>query len=92
MELYTQIVLSIIRRQEAIIGPVAIEQAEHIPHLKVDWPSQHVEIEGDPVPVIDNLVRSYSRLFGKISVEVSKEAAASLIRQLHPNRLPHSLE
>jgi hypothetical protein len=92
MELYAQIVLSIIKRQEAIIGPVAIEQAEHIPHLHVDWQNQTVEIEGDPVPVIDNLVQSYSRLFGKISVEVSKEAAASFIRQLHPSRLPRSLE
>jgi hypothetical protein len=92
MEVYGQIVLNIVRHQEAIIGPVAVEQAEHIPHLTLNWDKQEVEIDGDPVPVIDNLVRAYSRLFGKISVEVSKEAASSLLRQLHPNRLPHSLE
>jgi hypothetical protein len=67
MEVYTQIILSIIKRQEAIIGPVAVEQAEHIPHLKLNWQSQQVEIEGDPLPVIDNLVHSYSRLFGNSS-------------------------
>jgi len=92
MEVYGQIIINIVRRQEAIIGPVAVEQAEHIPHLKLDWTNKQVEIEGDPIPVIDNLVHAYSRLFGKISVEVSKEAAVSLLHQLHPNRLPHSLE
>ena len=92
MEVYAQIALNIIRRQEAIIGPVAIEQAEHIPHLELNWQKKEVHIDGDPVTVIDNLVQAYSRLFGKVSVEVSKEAAASLLGQLHPNRLPHSLE
>lgn len=92
MEVYAQIALNIIRRQAAIIGPVAIEQAEHVPHLKLNWPEQNIEIDGDPIPVIDNLVRAYSRLFGKVSVEVSKEAAAPLLQQIHPNRLPHSLE
>lgn len=92
MEIYAQIALNIIRRQATIIGPVAIEQAEHIPHLKLDWSEQSVQIDGDPLPVIDSLVHSYSRLFGKVSVEVSKEAAAPLLQKVHPNRLPHSLE
>jgi hypothetical protein len=92
MEIYSQIALNIIQHQEAIIGPVAIEQAERIPHLLVDWPSHGVKIEGDPIPVIDNLVNSYSLLFGQISVEVSRDAAASLLSQLNPNRLPHTLE
>lgn len=91
-EVYAQIVVSIIKHQQAIIGPVAVEQAEHIPHLTLNWVKQEVDIDGDPIPVIDELVQSYSRLFGKISVEVSRDAAASLLHQLHPNRLPHSLE
>ncbi|MEJ0073301.1 MAG: hypothetical protein WDN27_04455 [Candidatus Saccharibacteria bacterium] len=92
MDVYAQIAASIIRHQEAIIGPVAVEQAEHIPHLKVNWSEKEVVIEGDPVPVIDSLVGAYSQLFGKISVEVSREASATLLRKLHPKRLPHSLE
>lgn len=92
MDIYTQIVESIIRHQETIIGPVAIEQAQHIPHLTLDWSKKDIRIDGDPVPVVDNLVKAYSQLFGKISVEVSRDAVAPLLRQLHPSRLPHTLE
>ncbi len=92
MEIYTQIVQNIIQHQEAIIGPVAIEQAERIPHLQINWPKREINIAGDPLPVIDDLVRSYSQLFGQISVEVSKDAVAPLLRQLHPGQLPHTLE
>jgi len=91
MDVYSQIVLNIIRHQEAIIGPVAVEQAEQIPNLTVDWDHQQVQISGDPVRVIDGLVKAYRHLFGQISVEVSKEAAASLLGQLQPAQLPSSL-
>jgi len=90
-DVYAQIAESIIKHQEAIIGPVAIEQAEQVPHLHVDWPRHEISIDGDPVSVIDNLVQSYKQLFGQISVEVSREAAASLLGQLQPNSLPQTL-
>lgn len=92
MDVYAQIVESIIRHQEAIIGPVAIEQAQQIADLQIDWPNHKVSVGGDPVRVIDNLVQAYKSLFGQISVEVSKEAAASLLGQLHPDRLPQTLK
>ncbi len=34
----------------------------------------HVSIDGDPKTALENLVLQYQRLFGKASVEVSKEA------------------
>ncbi len=92
MDVYAQIVESIIRHQEVIIGPVAIEQAHQVPGMEVDWPKRQISISGDPVQVIDALVQAYKDLFGQISVEVSKEAAASLIGQLHPDRLPQTLK
>jgi len=92
MDIYAQIVESIIRHQEAIIGPVAIEQAQQIAGLQVDWPQHHIIIQGDPIHVIDNLVHAYKSLFGQISVEVSKEAASSLIGRLQPDRLPQTLK
>jgi len=91
MDIYSQIVESIIRHQEAIIGPVAIEQAEQIAGLTIDWPKRQIGIQGDPVQVIDTLVQAYKSLFGQISVEVSKEAASSLIGRLQPDRLPQTL-
>lgn len=92
MDVYAQIIESIIRHQEAIIGPVAIEQAEHIPGLLLYWPQHQVTINGDPVIVIDSLVRAYKNLFGQISVEVSKEAAGSLLGRLEANALPQTLK
>lgn len=91
MDVYAQIVLNIIRHQEAIIGPVAVEQAEQIPNLHVEWDKQLITIQGDPVQAIDGLVKAYRHLFGQISVEVSKEAAASLLGQLQPAQLPQTL-
>jgi len=91
-DVYSQIVESIIRHQEAIIGPVAIEQAEQISGLRVDWDHHEVTISGDPIHVIDMLVQAYKNLFGQISVEVSKEAASALIGRLQPDRLPHTLK
>jgi hypothetical protein len=92
MDVYEQIVVKIIKSQEAIIGPVAIEQAQRVPHLTVDWDKQKVDIGGNKTEVIDALVEVYKELFGQISVEVSKEAASSLIGQLPAGQLPQALK
>ena len=92
MEIYSQIAVRIIKSQEAIIGPVAIEQAEHVPNLKIDWANHSVDITGDGTKVIDALVAKYKDLFGQISVEVSKDAAANLLSQLSPEKTPKVLQ
>jgi hypothetical protein len=91
MDVYSQIVQSIIRHQEAIIGPLAVEQAQQIRDLHVQWDKHEVTIDGDPIKVIDNLVQAYKQLFGQISVEVSKEAASTLLGRLQADRLPQTL-
>ncbi len=92
MDVFEQIVAKIIKSQEAIIGPVAIEQAQRVPHLKVDWDNQKIDIDGDESGVIDALVEVYKELFGQISVEVSKEAAAPLVSQVPAGQLPKALK
>ncbi len=87
MDVYSEIVKRIIKQQETIIGPVAIEQAEHIPGLDVNWAKQQVSIKGDGAKVIDDLVGQYKELFGKISVEVCKEAAEQLVTKLNSDNL-----
>lgn len=91
MEIYSEIVKRIIKQQESIIGPVAIEQAEQVHNLKVDWDKKYVEVTGDGAKVIDELVEQYKELFGKISVEVCKEAAEPLIGKLPEGKLPKTL-
>jgi hypothetical protein len=92
MDVYAQIAVKIIKSQEAIIGPVAAEQAGRVPYLKVDWDKQQISIEGNEAKAIDALVEVYKELFGQISVEVSKEAAASLVGQLPAGQLPEALK
>jgi hypothetical protein len=92
MDVYAQIAANIIKSQEVIIGPVAIEQAKRIPHIQVDWDAQQVTITGDEAQALNALVNAYKELFGQISVEVSKEAAASLAGKLPANQLPEALK
>lgn len=92
MDVYAQIATRIIESQEAIIGPVAIEQAQQVPNLKVDWSTHTVNINGQGAQAIDVLVGRYKELFGQISVEVSKEAAHGLIAELKAHELPATLK
>jgi len=92
MDVFGQIVVKIIKAQEAIIGPVAIEQAERVPHLKIDWEKQEVDIDGDKSQAVNALVAVYQELFGQISKEVSKEAAAPLLGQVPSGELPEALK
>jgi hypothetical protein len=66
MEVYSKIVEQIIKQQEKIIGPVAVEQAEQVPNLKLDWPNHKVSVQGDGAKVIDELIKQYKDLFGQI--------------------------
>jgi len=91
MDVYCQIATKIIQSQEAIIGSVAVEQAESIPGFKIDWTTQQVVISGDEANAIDELVDKYKFLFGRLSVEVCKEAAAPLLGQLQPGGRPRTL-
>ena len=91
MDVYSQIAVKIISSQEAIIGPVAVEQAQRVDGLNVDWKAHKVSIEGNGVKILDELIAQYHELFGQISIEVCKEAASSLIDQLPADGLPKAL-
>jgi hypothetical protein len=92
MDVYEQVAVKIISGQEAIIGPVAIEQAEQVTGMKVDWAKHEAAIDGNKVKAIEDLINRYKELFGQISVEVSKQAAASLMSQIPANALPEMLK
>lgn len=91
MDLYVEIARKIIEQQELIIGPVAIEQAKRVPGISIDWPKHVITLPGDEAGAIDELVRQYEHLFGRLSVEVCKDAAASLLAQLPPDKKPKLL-
>jgi hypothetical protein len=92
MDVYEQIAVKIVAGQETIIGPVAVEQAQQVPDIQVDWEHQKVAISGNKAQALETLINKYKELFGQISVEVCKEAAASLVGQLQGQELPEALK
>ena len=89
--LYSQIVNSIIKSQEQIIGPVAYEQARKVAGIKISS-SGEVSIEGNSKDVVKNLVVQYEHLFGRASIEVCKDAVREIKPQPNPDDLPDILK
>ncbi len=91
MEPYSQIVSQIIKDQEAIIGPIAIEQARKVSGLDVVT-KDSVKISGNAKDVLTHLVEQYAKLFGRASIEVCKEAVKVTKLQLPQDTLPEILK
>lgn len=81
-------VLKIISEQELIIGPVAWEEASHVEGLKVVQSKKEVFIFGPKKEVLEKLVLQYTRLFGRASKEVCKEAVKDIIDQIPKDQVP----
>lgn len=93
MTIYEQISVRIIKEQELIIGPIAWQEAVKVPGIKlIDKDKQEVSISDDPKTVLSRLVEQYSRLFGKVSTEVCKEAAQDLLVELPKDQIPANLQ
>jgi len=88
MDVAGQIVSNIIKEQQNIIGPVAVEQAKKVPGLIVENNGQEIKFNGDQTNIIENLVEKYQALFGKASVEVCKDASRGLIDKLPKDKIP----
>jgi hypothetical protein len=72
MDPVAQAVKNIIKEQQTIMGPIALEQAKKVSGLK--FASDEVEVTGDHKTVLSNLINQYARIFGQASVQVCKEA------------------
>jgi hypothetical protein len=92
MDVYSQIAESIIKQQETIIGPVAIEQAQQVADLQLNWEKHEVSVLGKGANVIDDLIERYKTLFGPLSVEVCKDAARPFLAQLQTAQVPNLLK
>lgn len=77
---FEPLIKSIITQQELIIGPVALERANKVPGLSVSQQGKNLQISitGDGKEIIGSLVNEYAQLFGKVSIEVCKEAVMSV--------------
>jgi hypothetical protein len=91
MDSYSQLVSTIIKHQEIIIGPIALEQAKKVEGLDVTN-LDNVQIKGDEKEILNNLVGQYFKLFGNASVEVCKEALIDSKLEIPKEKLPEILQ
>ncbi|KKP43022.1 MAG: hypothetical protein A2639_01755 [Candidatus Staskawiczbacteria bacterium RIFCSPHIGHO2_01_FULL_34_27] len=91
---FPQIVLRIIKEQEAVIGPLAWDEARKVQGIVVvDQKRGEINLQnGDTKEIIDKLVNQYERLFGRASREVCREAVQDLIAEMPPEEIPSSLK
>ncbi len=88
---YAQVAGKIIKEQEAIIGPIALEQAKKVSGLEI-VSEDDIKISGDAKDVLDSLVNRYAKLFGQASIEVCKQAVRSAKTTFSKDDLPAILQ
>lgn len=91
MDIFTELTEKIIKEQEAIIGPMALEQAEKVPGIKVDGSTHTISLVGNKTIILENLVKQYEALFGQASVELCKDVASKYTKTIPQNQLPQVL-
>lgn len=91
MDIYSSLVQKIVKEQEAIIGPVAIEQASKVEGLRIDPKTYDVTLNGDKKVIIESLVKKYESLFGLTSIEVCRDAVKSMLPQVSRDQIPQIL-
>ncbi len=91
MDPFAQAISKIIKEQQAIIGPIALDQAKKVTGLEFSG-ADDVKITGNKKEVLSNLVNQYAKLFGKASVEVCKEAFSSVSDKIPTSEVPDILK
>ncbi len=93
MTIFDQISVRIIKEQELVIGPLAWDEAKKVSGLTVvDQAKGEVTMDGDPKVILNSLVAQYSKLFGRVSAEVCKDAVQDIIAELPQDQVPDSLK
>jgi hypothetical protein len=90
MDPYSQIVSQIIKDQAEIIGPVALEQARKVQGIEIAG-IDDVKIHGNGKDILSHLVDQYSKLFGRASIEVCREAVHEARVTISKEDLPEIL-
>jgi len=92
MDIFAKLTEQIIREQENIIGPVALEQARKVTGLKINWEKREFSFSGNKKDIMEKLVEKYRDLFGQVSVEFCRQAVKDLIIQIPKEQRPSLLQ
>lgn len=91
MDPYADAVRRIIKEQQTLIGPIALDQARKVTGLSLNG-GNNISFQGNKKEILEGLVRQYERLFGRTSVEVCKEAIAPLTDKIPATEIPDILK
>lgn len=91
MDPYVEAISRIIKEQQSIIGPVALDQAKKVAGLEIGG-ADDIKIVGNKKEVLNNLVSQYAKLFGRASVEVCKEAFENFSDKIPSSEVPEILK
>ena len=81
----------IIKEQQAIIGPVALDQAKKVSGFAITNASE-IKVTGDKKQALEALVKQFEKLFGKASIQVCKEAFEPFSEKIAPADIPEILK
>ena len=90
MDIYTSLVAQIIKQQATVIGPLALDQARKVSGLEI-MNEGEIHLNGNGREILEKLVNEYSRLFGKASIEVCKDAIKEIQPPIKSEDLPSIL-
>ena len=80
---------AIIDEVNRIVGPVAIMQANTVKGIKAT--TKGVQIEGNPVKIISNLIEAYKTIMGDVAVTLAKRGASSMLKKNPKLKVPKGL-
>lgn len=91
MDAFAQAIGRIIKEQQEIIGPVALDQAKKVSGLEVNS-ADDVKVIGNKKQVLEGLVNQYAKLFGRASIEICKEAFTPYSDKIPASEVPDILK
>lgn len=91
MDPVAQAASKIIKEQQAIIGPVALDQAKKVTGFAITS-ADDVKITGNKKEALGNLVKQFEKLFGQASVQVCKDAFAPFSEKIAQTDIPDILK
>jgi len=88
------LVQSIIRHQEEVMGPLAVEEAKEVTGLNIDSRGKVsiiFENKSDVRKLLGTLAQRYEKMFGRASIEMCKDAIKEAGVKLADDELPDIL-
>lgn len=88
---YKQAILSIVKEQSLIVGPLAVTLLNDLSAFLL-LNGSDVDIKSDPIDVLERVVSQYKKVFGQASVEVCRKVVSNPSFQFQPSELPRILQ